>query len=159
MESNKQLIEAFYSAFQRKDYAAMNACYYPEVHFWDPVFNDLQGKEAMAMWHMLCERGKDLTLEYSGVEAGETAGSAHWEAHYTFSTGRKVHNIIEAAFEFRDGKIIKHTDVFGLWRWARQALGPVGLLLGWFPTVQSKVRHTAQRQLNDFILKHPEYQS
>ena len=126
MEANKKLIEDFYSAFQVKDYAGMAACYHPEIHFWDPVFNDLHGKEANAMWHMLCERGKDLVLDFSGVEAGETAGSAHWEPRYTYSGGRKVHNIIDASFQFQDGKIIKHTDVFSLWRWTRQALGPDG---------------------------------
>ena len=40
-------------------------------------------------------------------------GSAHWEADYTFSaTKRKVHNVVDARFELRDGLIVKHTDVF-----------------------------------------------
>lgn len=159
MEKYTELIEIFYTAFQQKDHAAMNACYHPDIHFRDPVFLDLHGNEARAMWHMLCERGKDLSLEFSNIKAGESAVSAHWEAHYTFSTGRKVHNIIDATFEFRDGKIIRHEDVFDLWRWTRQALGPVGILLGWSPILRSKVRQTAWKGLDAFILKHPEYQS
>jgi ketosteroid isomerase-like protein len=158
MEENKQLIEAFYTAFQSKDYAGMIDCYHPDVHFRDPVFMDLHGNEARAMWHMLCERGKDLTLEFSNVQVGDTAGSAHWEARYTFSTGRKVHNVIDATFEFRDGKIIRHEDVFDLWRWTRQALGPVGIFLGWSPIIKSKVRQTAWKGLDAFIAKHSEYQ-
>jgi ketosteroid isomerase-like protein len=159
MEENRALVEEFYSAFQKKDYAAMNNCYHADVHFRDPVFMDLHGDEARAMWHMLCERGKDLRLEFTNVRAGESAVSAHWEAWYTFSTGRKVHNIINATFEFKDGKIIRHEDVFDLWRWTRQALGPVGVLLGWSPILKSKVRQTAQKGLNAFILNHPDYQN
>jgi len=159
MEEYTQLIKKFYSAFQQKDHPAMNGCYHPDIHFRDPVFLDLHGNEARAMWHMLCERGKDLRLEFSNIKAGESAVSAHWEAQYTFSTGRKVHNIINATFEFQDGKIIRHEDVFDLWRWTRQALGPIGVLLGWSPIIRSKVRQTAWKGLDAFILKHPEYQS
>jgi len=159
MEQNRQLVEDFYTAFQAKDYAAMNACYHPEIHFRDPVFMNLYGSRARAMWHMLCERGKDLVIEFNNIKVGETAGSAHWEAWYTFNTGRKVHNIIDATFEFRDGKIARHEDVFDLWRWTRQALGPVGVALGWSPIIRSKVRQTAWKGLDAFIAKHPEYQS
>ena len=159
MKEYKQLIEQFYTAFQQKDYDVMNACYHPDIHFRDPVFLDLHGNEARAMWHMLCERGKDLRLEFSRIKAGEAAVSAHWEAYYTFSTGRKVHNIIDATFEFKDGKIIRHEDVFDLWRWTRQALGPIGVLLGWSPFLRSRVRQTAWKGLDKFILNHPEYQT
>jgi ketosteroid isomerase-like protein len=155
--AHPELIEQFYTAFQKKDYTAMNACYHPDIHFRDPVFLDLYGQETRAMWHMLCERGKDLRIEYSSIKAGESAVSAHWEAWYTFSTGRKVHNIIDATFEFQDGKIIRHEDVFDLWRWSRQALGPMGVFLGWSPIVRSKVRQTARKSLDAFILKNPEY--
>jgi ketosteroid isomerase-like protein len=158
MELNEKVIEDFYTAFQSRDYAGMIACYHPDIHFHDPVFTDLHGRQAKAMWHMLCERGQDLTVEYSNVQATETAGQAHWEARYTFSTtGRKVHNIIDASFTFQDGKIIKHTDLFDLWRWTRLALGPTGILLGWSPVVQNKVRATAQKGLAAFIKGHPEY--
>lgn len=153
-----QLIEQFYSSFQRKDYAGMIACYHPQVQFSDPVFTDLRGKQAGAMWHMLVERGRDLTLEFRDVSASGDTGKAHWEAKYTFNTGRKVLNIIDASFEFRDGKIIRHRDSFDLWRWTRMALGTTGVLLGWSPIVQNKVRATGRAGLDAFIAKHPEYQ-
>ena len=39
-------------------------------------------------------------------------GRAHWEADYTFSsTGRKVHNVIDATFEFEGGLIRAHRDM------------------------------------------------
>ena len=157
--ANKHLIETFYSSFQAKDYTGMIACYQPDVHFSDPVFTNLKGNQAKAMWHMLCERGRDLTLEYNQVQATDTTGRAHWEARYTFSASKRpVHNIIDATFEFQDGKIIKHTDVFNLWRWTRMALGPAGVLLGWTPIIQNRVRQTARQGLDAFIANHPEYQ-
>jgi ketosteroid isomerase-like protein len=159
MDEHKRVIEAFYTAFQQKDYGVMNACYHPDIHFRDPVFMDLHGNEARAMWHMLCERGKDLVIEFRNVQAGEKGGSVHWEARYTFSTGRQVHNVIDATFEFQDGKIIRHEDVFDLWRWSRQALGPLGMGLGWSPVVKNRVRKTARKGLDAFIERHAEYQS
>lgn len=158
MTANQALIEKFYTAFQQRDHAGMIACYHPEIHFSDPVFADLHRNQAKAMWHMLCERGKDLQIVFGDVGADGGNGRAHWEATYTFSTGRKVHNIVEAAFEFQDGLIIRHQDTFDLWRWTRMALGPMGLLLGWTPLVQKRVRETAVKSLNAFIAKHPEYQ-
>ncbi len=160
MTDNKHeaLIEMFYTAFQQQDYATMNSCYHENIHFSDPVFIDLSGNQARAMWHMLCERSKDLQVTFNNVQAHENGGSAHWEATYTFSTGRKVHNIVDATFQFENGKIIAHHDVFDLWRWMRMALGPTGVLLGWTPMVKNKVRVTARKGLDAFIAAHPEYQ-
>ena len=70
MHPNAQLIERFYTAFSNRDAAGMAACYYPEVAFDDPAFPGLKGWEAAAMWTMLCERGKDLKVVFSGIEAG-----------------------------------------------------------------------------------------
>lgn len=151
MNANERTIHDFYSAFQKRDAAAMAACYHPDVRFSDPVFPDLRGPRAGAMWRMLCERGKDLAIEFRDVSADERRGAAHWDARYTYSgTGRKVVNRIDAAFEFDGGKIIRHTDSFDLYRWARQALGPVGLLLGWTPMVQGKIRRTAAAALDRY---------
>ena len=151
MNANEATIRRFYEAFQRRDAATMAACYGPDVQFSDPVFPDLRGPQAGLMWKMLCERGKDLRLEFRDVRADDATGSAHWEAWYTFSaTGRKVHNVIDASFEFRDGRIVRHADRFDLYRWSRQALGPAGLLLGWTPLLQNKVRAMAAKGLADY---------
>ncbi len=90
----------------------------------------------------------------SNIRADESFVAAHWEARYTFSqTGRKVHNKIDAAFQFRDGKIIKHEDTFDLWRWTRMALGVKGILFGGLPSVQAKIRREANKSLELFINK------
>ncbi len=159
-QENEQLIHKFYASFQQRDYAGMNACYHPDIHFSDPAFGNLHGKRAMAMWHMLCERGKDLQITFNNVQATGNRGQAHWEATYSFSaSGRKVHNIIDANFTFADSLIVRHADSFDFWRWTRMALGPVGVLLGWASFMQRKVRKTAVSGLDKFIANHPEYQS
>ena len=153
-----ETIESFYRAFAQRDYAGMAACYHPSIHFSDPVFPDLRGDEARAMWHMLCEQGADLEIAFSDVAAEGDRGGALWEATYTFSpTGRTVHNRVEAAFEFKDDKIIRHVDTFDLWRWTRMALGTSGVVTGWTGFTQSKVRATADKALRRFMASHPEY--
>ena len=156
MHSNAELVTRFYTAFQRRDGAAMAACYAPGVVFSDPVFPRLEGPHAGAMWRMLCERGTDLEVTFTGVTCDDARGSAHWDARYTFTqTGRKVLNRIDAAFEFSGGAIVRHVDSFDLYRWSRQALGPVGLLLGWSPVVRNKVRRSAATALAAWEAKHP----
>lgn len=159
MSDTTQLVRTFYTALQQRDHETMIACYHPQVRFSDPVFTNLRGDEAKAMWHMLCERGQDLQVSFRNVETTQKSGRAHWEAKYTFSTGRPVHNIIDAEFTFADGLIVTHTDTFDLYRWTRQALGPLGMVAGWTPMVQKRVRKTAVSSLNHFISKHPEYQT
>jgi len=151
---NADVIERFYSALQRRDAAGMADCYHRDIHFSDEAFTDLRGPKAGAMWRMLCERGKDLKVEFADVVADERSGRAHWEAWYTFSaTGRTVHNVIEAQFEFRDGKIVRHRDTFDFWRWSRQAFGPLGVMLGWTPFLKQRVRREAGRALERFMQK------
>ncbi len=151
MHQNAELINRFYSAFQKRDAKGMAACYLKDVEFSDNAFGPLKGDRARAMWAMLCEGGKDLRLEFRDVRADEQTGSAHWEAWYTFSgTGRKVHNIIEARFEFRDGLISRHADTFDFHRWAGQALGFMGKLFGGATFLQNKVRTMALKRLDEF---------
>ena len=149
-DSHRQLLETFYQALHRRDGDAMAACYHADAEFEDEVF-DLKGSEAGDMWRMLCTRGKDLRVEFRDVKVDSNRGSAHWEAWYTFSgTGRKVHNIIDAEFEFKDGRIYRHRDRFDFWSWSKQALGPIGLLLGATPMLRNKVRDKARKSLDEF---------
>lgn len=150
-DANIALITRFYQAFQRLDAEAMVACYSPEVVFSDPAFGTLRGKDAADMWRMLASRAKDFSLTFDSVRADERSATAHWVATYLFSqTGRVVVNDIQARFVIRDGLIVEHHDHFDLWRWARQALGTKGLLLGWTPLVQGKIRQLAAKGLRAF---------
>lgn len=153
-DQHRALITRFYEAFQRRDGATMAACYHAEARFSDPAFPNLHGNQIGAMWTMLCARAQDFSLEFSGVQADEERGRAHWEPRYLFSkTGRKVHNIIDAEFRFKDGLIVEHIDRFDFWRWSRQALGLPGLLLGWSGFLRGKVQAEAARGLAAFQRK------
>lgn len=149
---NSTLITQFYTAFQQKDFETMATLYHPEATFKDAAFDLKSGKEAGAMWKMLLTAGKDLRIEFKDVKGEGEKGSAHWEAWYTFSkTGRKVHNVIDAEFEFKDGLIYRHRDHFDFWRWSRQSLGLTGWLLGWSSFLKNKVGSTAMKGLHRFM--------
>ncbi|HEX5761783.1 MAG TPA: nuclear transport factor 2 family protein [Solirubrobacterales bacterium] len=151
-ESNKATIERFYGAFNDCNGAAMTACYAPGAHFRDPAFGDLHGEDVGAMWRMLTSRATDLVVELHEHEAGETSGTAHWIARYSFgATGRPVVNDIRATFRFaEDGRIKDHVDEFDFRRWAKQALGPSGHLVALVPPLRSKARAKALDQLERF---------
>ena len=154
--ANDELVQRFYAAFARRDGATMDACYAPDAHFSDPVFTDLTGSEPGAMWRMLTARADDLAVRLLEHEADDERGAAHWIADYTFSsTGRKVHNDVRAEFRFEHGLIVEHRDSFSFHAWARQALGPVGLTLGWTPMVRGKVQRQARAGLDEFLAQPP----
>jgi ketosteroid isomerase-like protein len=151
VSATEELIERFYAAFNARDGEGMAVCYNPNVRFWDPVFEELRGDEPGAMWRMLTERASDLKVELLEHEADEQRGSARWRATYTFTqTGRSVINDVHASFRFENGLISDHRDEFNFYRWARQALGPAGLLLGWTPMLRAKVRGTAREGLAQY---------
>lgn len=154
--ANHALVTRFYEAFGRHDADAMVACYHPDVHFEDEVF-DLHGARARAMWRMLCASGHDLRVTASDVRADDATGAAHWVATYTFAqTGRPVCNAVDAAFTFEDGLIRTHRDRFRFWAWSRHALGAPGLLLGWTPTLRAVVARRALRALDAYAARHPD---
>jgi ketosteroid isomerase-like protein len=151
MHPNETLVRAFYDALGRHDAEAMARCYHPDIFFTDPVFPALRGMDAPDMWRMLLGRAKDLQVTLDEAHADDEGGRAKCTARYTFTrTGRPVVNHIDALFAFRDGLIVRHYDSFPFWRWSRQALGPVGVLLGWSLPIKWKVRKDAATALEKF---------
>lgn len=150
---SKEVISKFYQAFKQLDAEGMAACYHKDVHFTDPAFGDLHGAQACNMWRMLCESQKDKGMQINYEVLDDH--SASWEAYYVFSkTGKKVHNRISAAFEFKEGMIIKHKDHFNLHRWAGMALGIQGKLIGWTPFFQKKLQQQTNRMLAKYESKY-----
>jgi len=148
------VVDRFYEAFARRDAAAMAACYHPDATFEDPAFGPLDREGACAMWAMLLGRAADLAVTHQVLRHAGSEAQVQWEARYTFTrTGRPVVNRIEATFGLEDGLIRTHRDRFSFWTWARQAFGPAGLLLGWTPWFQAKVRAEALRGLAAFQAK------
>ena len=96
----------------------------------------------------------------TGVQtcAFDLLGRARWVARYDFSaTGRKVVNVVDSRFTFKDGLILDERDDFSFWNWSRQALGPTGLFLGWMPRLLQTVQEKANANLGRFLASHPEY--
>jgi len=147
---NTQLIQNFYNAFAAGDAEAMVSFYTDDIEFQDPAFGPLKGDNAKNMWRMLLKT-PGIKITTSNIKADDQTGSADWVAEYTFSlTGRKVTNHVHAEFIFNNGKIIKHTDTFSFWKWASQAFGIKGLLLGWTPLMKNKVNQKALSRLSKF---------
>lgn len=154
MNTNENLIKTLYTSFQEKDFSTMKSCYADSATFSDTIFPNLNANEVRSMWEMLLSRGKDLTLTFENIVADDNKGSAIWIANYSFSaTGNKVTNVIEANFEFENGKIIRHIEKFDFYTWSRQALGYMGFFLGWTSFLHQKVQKTAHENLIKFINK------
>ena len=150
MADNAELIRDLYEAMDRHDGEAMARLYDPDGRFSDPAFGELSGAEAGDMWRMLTGRAEDLSVELAEHSAEGDAGTARWIARYTFTrTGRRVVNDVRARFRFRDGRIVEHRDSFPFWAWARQALGPPGLVLG-LPPLNLLIRRRAREDLSKF---------
>jgi len=152
MTPNEKTIVKFYTALSNADSTKLCECYHPKVQFMDSAFGLLKGTEVCQMWKMLIERSKgNLKIEFSEVKADDYLGSAKWIANYRFSkTNRKVVNTIYSKFQFKDGLIIKHTDDFDIWKWAKQAIGLKGYLFGWTGFMQKKIHEQARFSLKKY---------
>jgi len=148
-----ELINKFYSSFQKLDHRGMNSCYSDDIVFFDPAFGLLKGDEVKAMWELLCTNAKDFSLTYSNIQhLDEEYSTCDWVATYTFSkTGKKVVNKIKANMRFADGRIAEHSDAFSLHKWSSQALGFSGWLLGWNRFFQRKIQNGARKNLAKFM--------
>ncbi|RZN79412.1 MAG: nuclear transport factor 2 family protein [Winogradskyella sp.] len=152
----EKIVTTFYAAFANLDAEAMANCYHEDIVFEDPGFGTLHGEHASNMWRMLCasQKGKDFKVTFSNIETNKNTGSAKWEAKYNFSkTGRKVHNKISAEFQFKDGLIIKHVDTFNLHKWASQAFGFKGKLIGGTSFFKKKLQKQTNSLLDRFEAK------
>jgi len=152
MNTNEELIKHFYTSFQQKDAKAMQECYADNATFSDPIFSSLNSAQVRTMWAMLLKSGQDMRIEFHNIQSKSNSASAEWDAYYTFSaTGNKVINKVKANFVIENGKIVQHQDTFSFYRWARQALGFTGLVLGWTSLLQNKVSKKAKKNLELFM--------
>lgn len=153
--NRSDIIYKFYDAFVAADAETMVSYYHDEIEFEDPAFGKLKGEDAKNMWRMLIERSSgDIRISFDDVRATETSGSANWKAVYYYgSNKRRVVNHIRAEFKFLNGKIIKHTDHFNLWKWSCQALGLPGYLLGWTSFLKNKIQKQTRKLLKSYSNK------
>lgn len=141
----------FFEAFQVRDFYTMGLLYASHATFSDPVFPHLTAQGARLMWQMLLSEAEDLDVQVNVLEDSASRGRAEWTARYTFTpTKRAVVNRVRTDMTLAAGKIVQHVDAFSLWKWAGQALGWKGWLLGGTPLVRDKVRGQAARSLKEF---------
>lgn len=153
--NHEEIIKNFYTSFANGDYLGMVKHYHEDIIFQDPAFGELRGEKAGKMWEMLLSR-KDsgLKVSFSNVQADDESGSADWKAVYAYGPQkRQVINQVQARFVFKNGKIVEHIDSFDIWKWSRQALGPIGSLMGWTPFMKRKIQSMANHRLDGFIHK------
>ena len=153
MNSNKQLIETFYTGFQQLNADKMNGCYSEDIVFFDPIFGLLKGQEVRNMWEMLCKNATNFSLTYGNIiELDEEYCTCDWVATYTFSaSGKTIVNKIKANMRFENGKIVEHSDAFSVHNWSKQAFGIPGVLFGWNSLFQNKIKNKAKQNLLDFM--------
>lgn len=154
MNSNKELINNFYSAFQRLDSRTMSSCYTDTVVFFNPLFGLLSATEVKGMWEMICANAIDFSLSYGNIQAlDEEYYTCDWQLTSTYpATNRKVLNKVRANMRLTEGKIIEHSDAFSVHQWSKQALGLSGELFGWNSFFQRSLQNRAKKRLNEFLL-------
>jgi hypothetical protein len=141
----------FYEAFMVRDWYTMGILYANHAVFSDPVFPRLSAQGARLMWQMLLTEAEDLAVDVELLEDAPYRARARWVARYTFTpTKRQVTNNVHTEMRLVAGKIVQQVDSFSFWRWAGQALGPKGWMLGWSPMVRTKVQAKAAESLNEF---------
>jgi hypothetical protein len=163
MHANAALVTKRFTALGEHDAAPMKSCYHPRARFRDIAFELRTRDEIGDMWRMICSDDVGMkVLEFQVVEADDRAGRARVVEKYSFHTGKPapddkvaVTNAIDSRFEFRDGRIWRHTDDCDAKAWARQAIGDgiKGFLAGRFRLLRSL---GARRKLARFVRREGE---
>ncbi|RZS99238.1 nuclear transport factor 2 family protein [Aquimarina brevivitae] len=147
----EEVIKNFYTGLSERDAEKMVSYYHKDIVFEDPVFGKLEGEDAVKMWHWLCLNGKDLKIKFSDIRIDNDKGTAKWEARYSYGKRKRpIFNKVSAEFEFKDGKIIKHTDNFSLKNWATQAIGWKGKVIGGTEYFKKKLQFRSKKLLENF---------
>ncbi len=145
-EDTQAVLTRFYDALSRRDGETMAAMYAPDAVFEDEVYL-LKGADVGKMWRGLMSKAKTLTVSYSIARAAADGGTVEWTARYDFPGGGPVVNVILSEIELAGGRIVRHRDRFDFPRWAAQALGTKGKLLGRFEWFRRAVSRKAAKRV------------
>lgn len=145
-EETRAALTRFYDALARRDGETMAAMYAANARFEDPVFR-LSGADIGKMWLGLMRRAREFSVAYTIAQAGRGWGTVECTARYLYGGRRPVTNVIVGDLKLENGLIVEHTDRFDFPRWAAQALGLPGRLLGRFAFFRRVVSRKAARGL------------
>jgi ketosteroid isomerase-like protein len=129
-EKPAEVVRTFFDAFCKGDMPTLERLYTPDVKWKDPIFSFDDRAGTMGMWRILLAPSpeKKFTYEIKSVK-GDTV-VVNWLADYEL-LGRKIHNDVTATLVVKDGKIVRHEDVYSWDKWARQAF-PLGGAVNWW---------------------------
>ncbi|ARU92149.1 hypothetical protein SCLARK_001685 [Spiroplasma clarkii] len=148
---NKEVVVKFFTALSKGDWKLMNNLYSKDVAFSDTVFGELNYSQITNLWEMLLTENPDLSANFKIVEDGEVV-KVQWVMVSKFGQKhRKVILNILSTLEVSKGKIIKHNDHFDFKKWAKQALGIIGWMLGSKQSFKNRIKEEAFIKLNSFI--------
>lgn len=151
--TNKQIVENFYDAFQRRDFETMNNCYSDDIVFSDPVYGILRNGEVSAKWRLFGKSVNKFELTIGDIdEIDNEYLTCKWSISYLDDgSGRHIENHVKAFMKIVDGQIIEHSDGFRLSTWVAQVYGFWGQLFGWTNYMKRKIQKSAIRKLNAFM--------
>ena len=152
MHANALLLQRLFSSLDRRDHETVATCYHSEATFQDIAFSLHGQKEIHDMWRMIC--AGDIHTTFEVVHADDETGRARVIDEYTFSdTGRKVRNVIDSQFTFKDHLVFQHRDECDAQEWAAMAMGGFsGFLAGRIAPLR---RLKARMKLKKFVEEHP----
>lgn len=154
--STKEIVTSFYDCFAKGEAKGMLNFYAEEVIFCDPAFGKLSGNRPHEMWRMLLGRfDEHTTINFEVVETEANKAQVKWTAKYHFGKKRRpVTNRVTSTLILKNEKIVEYYDNFDIWKWAYQAIGIGGLLLGWSKFFQLKIQQNTNKMLDKYIAKH-----
>ena len=153
--SGEETARKFFSSYQNHDFRSMQSCLDENVHFSDFAF-DIKGHRVFAMWHLFCsETDRRPPVDVPLFEIIDASGDflrARYRVSYLFGESKRMVDYeIEAHLRLNNDRIIEHTDISDIKKWASMAFpGPTYLIAHTAP-FRKRVRKQAMDRLNDFM--------
>jgi len=148
MIENKNVITGLYNAYKERNPELMASFYTEDASFKDEIFGEVTGQEIPKVWEVVHSTTSNFYLYFHIVNVNKNLATVNSQLSYTFKhTGRKIDISITSIFRFENGKIRHQVDEYSLWKWASQAFGVSGFLLGWNPKFKNKIRQSAQNTI------------
>ena len=154
--TNREVVTAFFTSYQRHDYAGMHACLDPGVEFCDLAFESITGAEVRAMWCWFCQPTKTRDpVQVPGFEIVKSEGDhlhAEYWVRYSPGAGKLVNYVIRSEFTLRNGNIVRQIDepVISDFEFARMAMGFPACLLALTPAFKPAIRRKMRKKLDEF---------
>lgn len=153
MDSNRELIKAYFLGFQNRDFESMRNCYDENIVYFDPLYHYLNGSHVISMWKCRYYDVKNFRLHFSDIL---TDDNEYYTIQYQISyvsgeTGNVVNQTIKSYMRVCSGKIAEHSDAFSIHQWSSMVYGAIAKLIGWNRFYQNRLKKNARKKLLEFI--------